>query len=85
MPLKAAGQHMGEFLVRHAGGLLSEALHQTRLLVGEAIAVPGEGALKILPCLPQKGWVRHCMACQVPQYIRAHEYLPRVRRPYVRP
>jgi hypothetical protein len=45
---------MGEFLVHHASGLLPKALHQTRLLVGEAIAVPGDGPLKILPCLPQK-------------------------------
>jgi hypothetical protein len=49
---------MGELLVRHASGLLPEALHQTRFLVGEAIAVPGEGALKVLPYLPQKVWVR---------------------------
>jgi hypothetical protein len=77
MPFEAAGQRMGELLVRHASGLLTEALHQTCLLVGEAIAMPGEGASKVLPCLTQKAWVRRCPACQVPQYTLAHEYLPR--------
>jgi hypothetical protein len=83
-PFEAAGQHMGEFLIRHASGLLPESFHQTCLLVGEVIAVPGEGVVKVLPCLLQKDRVRHCPACQVPQYVLAHEYLPRVRCPYAR-
>jgi len=54
MPFEAANQRTGELFVRHAGGPPPEVLYQTRFLVGKAIAVLGEGALEVLPRLPQK-------------------------------
>ena len=58
----------------HASGLPPEILHQGPFLVGEVIAVPGEGALKVLPRLPQKGQVRRGLPCQIPQYLLAQRF-----------
>jgi hypothetical protein len=78
MPFKAICQGTGELLVGHTSGLPPETLHQGPLLVGEMIAVLSECALKVLPCLPQKGRFRCGPPCQVPQYVFAHKYLPGV-------
>src|SRR5215218_719938 len=81
-PSEATGKRTGELLVAHRGSPTPEVLHQTQLLECEVVAEPRKRALKVLPRLPQKGRFRCGPACQVPQYVLAHEYLPRVGWPY---
>src|SRR3712207_4220530 len=81
-PSEATGNSTGALLVAHRGSPTPEVLHQPQLLECEVVAEPRKRALKVLPRLPQKGRFRCGPACQVPQYVLAHEYLPQVGWPY---
>src|SRR5215210_5141699 len=49
------GQHTGELLVAHPGGLPPEIFHQPHLIECEVVAEPRERAFEIPPPLLQKG------------------------------
>jgi hypothetical protein len=79
---EATGQRKGELLVAHRGGPTPEVLYQTQFLECEVVAEPCKRAFEIPPRLLEKPGVGRCPACKVPQYLLAHEYLPRVGWPY---
>ena len=75
---EATSKRTGELLVAHRGSPTPEVLHQPQFLECEVVAEPRKRALKVAPRPPQKGRVCCSPACQVPQYVLAHEHLPRV-------